>query len=1002
MSEEKQRIKEILENFGRYLGTEEAKEHLKTMEKEKVEVKELMKKLSSMDSKSRDFTNLVLYGLLPYSKTEVAKRVSLFPAFMNIRAFFKEYNYDEREWNIIANKIFSLVKGFASNPGQLSELIEDFTKDKYSRRLQCGSITPILFCLNDSYPLVNNRTRRTYRSIYKILGQKNEIFQKLEEYPKNIEKLKTFVNYLDTDIIKNQDVLDLFCYWYDSKILSEERVSSISKPQSDDIRIEEVNIVNLVNSIDLEPAKYEPHTLRNPERIKIRDIINNVEKSWVLPNFQRYFDWTREDVRSFFDSIFRDYYVGAFLLWTAKQDSEPELDTMNIRGSEDHKIEKPGSIILDGQQRITSLYYAIRGSQFKLKGCAQPSYFYINFKSFFEGGSKSNLVITQNVRYNEEECFKRMLFPFYELGNYGDWINKFEDFLLKHESEIDKRKIIDIRRIIERRVKHIWDGFEIPYITLPETMGLKEVADIFENLNSKGKPLGVFDLLIARLLKYKIKMRELWDETRKEYPNIKRYFSKSQKIPIYIFQTISLTHHTASSCKREDILNIYENVYKESNYLFEKHWEEFSDYLDKAIKRLENLRFGYGVKSEKEVPFIPMLPILAALIKKIEDRTDKQSCYKKIDMWYWSSVFSNTYSQAVDSQLTSDYKELCKWFDDDTKIPKTVKTLRKEINVTVDLKGVQSTSNAMYKGVLSLLALEGARDFDTGQELENADNNQKDHIFPQSKKFGFGNLSDINSILNITWMSNNTNEKIKRSKKPSVYIPEFVKEKYNGDEKSFFDVLKTHFIDKNTYWEMIRDADGFDSFIETRNQLIMKKIKERIGWTEKDEILKIDEEVDLLKNEEGETLEFKSSFKKNMHTGQADNAMKFSVIKSIAGFLNNRGGKLILGYDEKNKQILGIEQDFEFTKFKDKDNFLLEFWSYLEANMDEKIVKDNIKIDFKTINGKEIMIIHIKPSDKSVYLKKNDKKILYVRKRNETEPIEDPEKIIEYVSTHFG
>ena len=64
-----------------------------------------------MDKHSKEFTDYVLYGLLPYSKTKVALRISTFPSFLDIKKFFREYNYTEQEWNLISNKIFDLVYG---------------------------------------------------------------------------------------------------------------------------------------------------------------------------------------------------------------------------------------------------------------------------------------------------------------------------------------------------------------------------------------------------------------------------------------------------------------------------------------------------------------------------------------------------------------------------------------------------------------------------------------------------------------------------------------------------------------------------------------------------------------------------------------------------------------------------------------------------------------------------------------------------------------------------
>lgn len=300
MIESYQRIQEILEQFKEYLETEEAKKHLKTMEGEKSEVKEIMQKLSPMDKKSLEFTDLVLYGLLPYSKTSVAKRVSLFPAFMNIRVFFQDLNYSEEEWNLIANKTFILCDSFIKNPEKVAQLIKEFAKDKYSRRLQCGSITPILFCLSDSYPIVNNRTIRAFRSISLILGENRKLSQKLVDYTKNIKDIEDLVKSLKEDLLKNYNFQDLFFYWYDSEILSEERRTKKDDSEGEEniveteeeVKKEEINFDQFLENINLEKGfDFIPHSLGDPQRVKINQIIQKVLGTrWVLPRFQRYFD----------------------------------------------------------------------------------------------------------------------------------------------------------------------------------------------------------------------------------------------------------------------------------------------------------------------------------------------------------------------------------------------------------------------------------------------------------------------------------------------------------------------------------------------------------------------------------------------------------------------------------------------------------------------------------------------------------------------------------------
>ena len=546
----------------------------------------------------------------------------------------------------------------------------------------------------------------------------------------------------------------------------------------------------------------------------------------MLPHFQRYFDWNKNNVRDFWESIFNDYYVGSFLLWDT--DRTPELGIQPILGVAKNEEEiRPDSIILDGQQRITSLYYAIKAPKFPLRGSKIPLYLYVNFYHYFDENFKGEVIEIHTQKINREDSFERMLFPLYELEKYNKWVDDLEDCLLTQTEDHDK--IRKIRRIIDKKLRHMWEGFEIPYIALPESMELFQVTDIFENINTKGKLLSVFDLLIARLYKYNIELKKMWDATLKNYPNISRYSKAIPKTPIYILQAMSLLYEKGSSAKRADILDIYSNIYEKSDRDFEEDWDDIADYMNKAIEKLENMRDGFGVKDEKELPFAPMIPVLAALLKVIDENEKKAECYKKVNKWYWSAIFTNAYSQAADSQMTQDVKELKKWFDDDKEIPKTIIQMTREIS-NLYFREIQTKSNAKYRGIMSLIALEGAKDFDTSQTLENAKGNDKDHIFPKSFNFGFGSNKHVHSILNMTWMSDSTNRKIKRCKKPSLYAQEFVRDKYNNDKAQFNEILKTHFINQKSFDYLLDDK--FEEFISEREKIIISKIKDIIEYDE--------------------------------------------------------------------------------------------------------------------------------------------------------------------------
>jgi hypothetical protein len=210
----------------------------------------------------------------------------------------------------------------------------------------------------------------------------------------------------------------------------------------------------------------------------------------------------------------------------------------------------------------------------------------------------------------------------------------------------------------------------------------------------------------------------------------------------------------------------------------------------------------------------------------IETKQNKSDCYKKLSMWYWSSVFSNAYSGAVDSQLTMDYREMRDWFSNNENIPKNVNGARNKFE-KLNLRSIRAKGSAIYRGVLSILALEGAKDLDTGLTLENSRNNDKGHLFPKRQ---FGSEADINSVLNMTWMSDGTNRKIKGYSKPSEYTRKFIDEKYCGKEKDFQEVLQTHFINNHAYECMLKD--DFLGFITEREKAIHTKVGELIGLNE--------------------------------------------------------------------------------------------------------------------------------------------------------------------------
>lgn len=623
----------------------------------------------------------------------------------------------------------------------------------------------------------------------------------------------------------------------DSRILKEDTINEFDESIADPdyLKVDDVNYAEFLSKVDFENSTFAQNLLENPEprRARINQIIDYCESGeWVIPKFQRYFDWKREDVRDFLKSIFLNYYVGALLVWDVRKEKETELDVMPVKGVTVNKELRKNAIVLDGQQRITSLYYAIKAQEFGLAGSSDHySYFYIDFSEFFSSDDSDNLIKVFNQKLDYEESFRKMLFPLYNLGYHHKWLYGLENYLRKQKG-LDLQKIIDLRNAIDDKLRYIYNGFEIPYVTLSDDRSLEQVTEIFEKINSSGIQLNVFDLLIARLNKYGVRLRSLWDESLK-YQKISDYegIKGSYKMPLYILQSIALSFSKSKSCKRKDILDIYNNVAVDKTD-FEEKWRLMTKYILEAIALLENTRDGFGVTVASELPFEAMIPVMASLLRERDDKFKDyhKKCNDKLKNWYWTSIFSVAYSSAVDSKKTSDFKEMMEWFSNDESIPKSIKKFRSEYNYLMDLKIVEQQSNAIYRGVLCLIAIEGGYDFDKNTSIGNK-RYQKDHIFP---RHNFSEHELVNSILNITLLTSDTNQRIKKARSPSIFLTETIRDKYNGNEKEFLKALDTHFINYEAYRCM--KEDNFEGFIKEREKTILSAIGEKIG-AEKDGVL---------------------------------------------------------------------------------------------------------------------------------------------------------------------
>ncbi|MSV26700.1 MAG: DUF262 domain-containing protein, partial [Nitrosarchaeum sp.] len=294
-----------------------------------------------------------------------------------------------------------------------------------------------------------------------------------------------------TSINENNFVIESFGMSSDesTKIKDDvlEAYDEISKDK-DVARIPNVNYVELARD-DLEnrfkDKKLREQVIADRAAYRINELVTRCERNeLVIPNFQRFFVWKKELIRNFFDSIFHGYYIGSLLFWEAT--NQEEIGVTPIKGVDEKNV-VGREIILDGQQRVSSVYYALRSPTFNLPGETEQSFFYINFGAFLKSeGAEIILIFTKEL--DPEDQFEKLLFPLNMLEKYDDWVETWTKFMQKF-TELDYYKDVNpIGKIMSKKLRFMLEEFGFPHITLKH-VELNDVIEIFERINTTGVTL---------------------------------------------------------------------------------------------------------------------------------------------------------------------------------------------------------------------------------------------------------------------------------------------------------------------------------------------------------------------------------------------------------------------------------------------------------------------------------------------------------------------------------
>ena len=580
-----------------------------------------------------------------------------------------------------------------------------------------------------------------------------------------------------------------------------------------------------------------------PDKRKVVGLVEQAHEGKIcLPNFQRDFVWSREEVADLVRSIVRRYFIGSLLLLRCDP-ADPPFAPIFLRGTKSpYQDPRPEYLILDGQQRLSSLIYALTAPDLSLKDSGPRRWFFLNLDVLLDDPDSDSIVFDRSRRElagldSQETQFAQRMLPCTELlsaDKFYKWRDGFEDWQKENSPEA----------IGEYRSK--WrDGwtsavsafqtFEVVLIELPridesDSESIGRVCAIFEKLNSTGVDLSVYDLLTARLYRSGIRLHDLWDEACKQHQRLQRWSggkADSHKFGVLVLRTLALLR--GLDPKPRILIDL-------SPVDFEDDWRRSVAAIERALELIEHIGAdGFGVFNEKWLPGFGLVPILAALRAEIDDHKLGDDARAELRRWYWCNVFMERYSSAVESKSRKDYLEMTRhWFDGGSD-PEVFHEADNWIGTPgFRVRTSASYASAVYSGVFCLLALRSARDWRRGESIQLQDL-QDHHIFPQAylRRHGITKRAGINTIANRTLISDETNRKIS-DRAPSGYVDD-------GDivpAAKRADLLAPHFIGDATMplmqsaTETLSDADAaalYERFIQAREAAMIGEIRRVCG-----------------------------------------------------------------------------------------------------------------------------------------------------------------------------
>jgi hypothetical protein len=522
----------------------------------------------------------------------------------------------------------------------------------------------------------------------------------------------------------------------------------------------------------------------------------------------------------------------------------------------------PESLLLDGQQRMTSLYQVtLRGQVVATvtpKNKKVKRWFYIDIRKALDSSADREDAI---VRVPEDKIVKSdfgrevvldvstpaqeyasLMYPVTQVFDWDKWQDGFD----KHWPGDQNESIRDEFRTFKKQVLENFKMYRVPVIALDSSTSKEAVCVVFEKVNTGGKALDAFELVTAMYAAAGHELRKDWygdDVTKGRHSRLVETLRPPGQDSGIIAEVANTDFlHAVSLFHTRDRRRIAEQMGKQGKELPAvtgnrqallnlplEEYKRFEKQVERGFLQAAKFLHMQHVYRIFDLPYQSQIIPLAAILADIGDAWEHEANRTKLVQWYWNGVFGELYGSAVETRIARDFMEVPVWLKGGPEPSTVSETLFRADR----LKTMRMRLSAAYKGVNALLMKEGAQDFRSGQKFDHTvffgENVDIHHIFPQDwcKKQGIS-PKVYDSIINKTPLSYKTN-RIIGGVAPSDYLSKL--EKGNDasppiDSKKLDFYITSHLIDPS-----ILRADDFETFMADRQKRLLALIEEATGKT---------------------------------------------------------------------------------------------------------------------------------------------------------------------------